>query len=82
MLDNFIGSVLFEIIGASIKWVFSAIINYIKGKRVPSFKEVYDGKKGMDKADTIFYGVSNILLGIIFTVVLILFLIHLDYRYF
>lgn len=46
MFDSIIGSIFFEFIGASVKWLYSAILCTLKGKKILSFRDIWDGKKG------------------------------------
>lgn len=80
MLDNIIGSIFFEFVGAFIKWLFYAIIYKIKGKKIIGFKEMWEGRKGSKKFDLLMNGTSNIILGLIVTITLILLLIQLEKR--
>jgi hypothetical protein len=73
MRDNGIGSVILEFVGAFIKWVVYAFVNSIQGKEMKSFKEILKGSKNSSKPDGIFYGASNVLLGAIALILLILF---------
>lgn len=74
-MDNIIGSVFFEFVGAFIKWSFYAIVNLIRGKKIIGFLEIWSGKKDSEHSEIIANGVSNIYLGIISVVLLILLLI-------
>jgi hypothetical protein len=72
MLRSFIGSIIFEAIGAFIRWLYLLI----RGKNV-DFSEVWKGRESMDLQESTGYGFSNIILGIgfIFLIILILKLI-------
>lgn len=80
MIDSVIGSVFFEFIGAFLKWAIYAVVYKIRGKEIISFKEMWSGRKGSQKSDIIIHGVSNIILGLLFTIGLLLLLIHLERR--
>lgn len=82
MLDNIIGSIFFEFIGALTKWLFYAAVYALKGKKIKSFKVIWDGRKGSTDSDLIMHGASNILLGLIITVALVLIIIQINRRYF
>ncbi|MEM6524693.1 MAG: hypothetical protein AAF693_12900 [Bacteroidota bacterium] len=73
-MDSIIGSIIFEIIGAFIKWVYFLAVNFFRRKKTPSFYELWMGRKEEEHANLLMQGVSNILLGLVFTISLILFL--------
>ena len=73
MLDNIIGSIFFEFIGVFIKWTFYLIVNKIKGKKVISFKNVWNGRRSKDKSEIFMNGFSNIAIGMISTLLFLLF---------
>jgi hypothetical protein len=75
MLDNAMGSIIFEIIGAFVKWVLFAIVNSIQGKKTMEFKEILGGSNRANKSDLPLYGVSNVILGLL-TVIALGFLIN------
>ena len=70
----FIGSIILEFIGASIRWIFLLIKSRMTGKKVISFKEIFDGKKRSSFKESVEHGMSNIILGfvVIFIVCMIL----------
>lgn len=81
MIDNIIGSIFFEFIGAFIKWSIYALINKIRGKNITNFKEMWHGRKGSQKADFIMDGASNIIVGISVVLALLIFLNKLYSRF-
>lgn len=76
-MDTIIGSVVFEFIGASLKWFFNFIYSFIKGKEPTSFKEIWGGKEDAEYHEVILGGVSNIFLGLFVTVMILSLLIYL-----
>jgi len=64
-----IGSVIFEAIGASVRWVICYVLYSLQGKPPPSFSEIFKGKfkgkKKLSNPDLLFYGASNVLLGML-----------------
>lgn len=73
----FIGSIIFEFIGASFKWVYLAIKHKIVGKKIVGFKQVFDGKKNADFQETIEYGMSNIILGMVIVFIICMTLVSM-----
>ena len=62
MIESILGSVIFEAIGAFVRWIFVSMRNRIKGRATLSFGQVWRGRKrGLQ--ESVEYGVSNILLG-------------------
>ena len=76
-MDTIIGSVVFEFIGACLKWFFNFIYSLIKGKEPTSFKKIWGGKEDAEYYEVVLGGVSNIFLGLIVTVIILSFLIYL-----
>ena len=74
MFDNIIGSILLEYLGAIIKWVISIPILFLKGEKPISFGQYWRKRKNSNPIDSIMGGVSNIFIGLLFLVLLILFL--------
>lgn len=72
MLRSFFGSIIFEAIGALIRWLYFLI----RGKKM-NFSDVWNGRESMDFEESTHYGFSNIILGIgfVFLVIIILKLI-------
>ncbi|MFD2037290.1 hypothetical protein ACFSKL_21005 [Belliella marina] len=56
MIDSILGSVFFEFVGASTKWLIYAIFHKVSGKQVISFKEMWNGRKGVEKSEIIMHG--------------------------
>lgn len=81
MLDSIIGSIVFEFVGAFVKWVFYAFVYKMRGKEIISFKEMWSGRKGSKSSDLIMHGFSNVVLGLLVTIGLILLLIKLNRRF-
>ncbi|MEM6524695.1 MAG: hypothetical protein AAF693_12910 [Bacteroidota bacterium] len=73
-MDSIIGSIIFEIIGAFIKWVYFLTVNFFRRKKTPSFYELWMGRKEEEHANLLMQGVSNILLGAFFVIGLIVLL--------
>ena len=83
MLSNAGGSIVLEFIGALIKWIFYAILCALRGKKIVSFRKIWSGKQNGDEssADLLMHGMSNIILGLAFSILLIYLLMYLDRRY-
>lgn len=75
MFDSIIGSIIFEFIGAFAKWLSYALINKIKGKKIIAFREIWSGRKDTQHSDLLMQGVSNIFLGIIVVMSIVIFLV-------
>ncbi len=81
MEGAFIGSIIFEFIGSIFRWLYIAIVRKIKGKKVVSFKKVWDGRDNKLQK-RVGYGISNIFLGmLIILVVVILIKISISLQY-
>jgi hypothetical protein len=76
ILDSIISSIVFEWIGASIKWIFFGLIDLTKKRRPKTLKYYFDGET-KKQSDLILIGASNIVLGIVTAVILMLFLIKI-----
>ncbi len=76
MLESIIGSMIFEWIGASIKWLFFGLIDFFKKRKPKSLKYYFEGKS-KNHSEMVFTGISNIILGIVASVALILYLIKI-----
>jgi hypothetical protein len=63
MEGGFFGSIIFEAFGAFFRWIYVSILNKLRGRKSSSFKEVWEGKKTSSQGN-IEYGFSNIILGI------------------
>ena len=74
-MDEILGSIIFEYIGAFIKWVYYTLKNWLLGKEHISFGTIYSGKENDKFHDQFFLGVSNIFLGLIFCLGVIVILI-------
>lgn len=74
MFESFVGSIFFEFVGVLTKWIFYYFGSLFKGEEPRSFLSVWEGIKNKKKVDGdvtfIMDGISNILLGIIVTIIL------------
>jgi hypothetical protein len=59
----FFGSVVFELIGVSSKWLFLQIRNSFVQRKAPSFMEIWRGPRNADLQESVEHGWSNIFLG-------------------
>lgn len=64
MLDIIFRSILVEFIGASVKWLFYAVKNSIKGEKIVSFSEIWKGKKGSKDTTLFFHGLIKYCCGL------------------
>ncbi|MDR8394587.1 hypothetical protein NC796_25805 [Aliifodinibius sp. S!AR15-10] len=76
-MDSIIGSIFFEFIGASIKWIFYTVKNWIKGEKYISFGTIYSGDESDEFHEQFFLGVSNIWVGLLFIMGIIVLLVKL-----
>ena len=74
MGSSFIGSILFEFIGVLSKWIYFNSFRKLKGQNTISFKKVWNGRKNKEFHEELSYGVSNIALGMLITILTILIL--------
>jgi hypothetical protein len=81
MIEYIISSVFFEVIGAFIKWSVYAFFHKIRGKRIVSFKEMWRGRRGSNKSEIIMHGASNVIIGILIVLLLLLILNKFYIRY-
>ncbi len=72
MEGAFIGSIIFEFIGVFFKWLYFSMTSLLSGKKRYSFKKVWHGRKEDNFKAEFEYGISNIALGMIMTLVIIL----------
>jgi hypothetical protein len=77
MEGGFFGSIIFEAFGAFFRWLYVSILNKLRGRKSSSFKEVWEGKKTAFQG-SIEYGFSNIILGVIIVMAVILIIKFLD----
>jgi hypothetical protein len=78
-MEPFVGSILFEVIGEFFRWLHYSILARVKRRKQISFREVLRGKKGLKDLDRMLYGVSNIGLGMIVVLVLLVLLVWIDF---
>ncbi len=74
MEGSFIGSIVFEFIGVLSKWIYFNSIRKLKGQNTISFSKVWNGRKNKEFHEELSYGVSNIALGMVITILIILIL--------
>lgn len=74
MLESIFSSLIFEWIGASVKWLIFSIDNFFRGRRTRTIRFYFEGKDSKNGIDFFSNGVSNIAVGIISCVFLILLL--------
>ncbi|OOG76833.1 hypothetical protein B0E43_07555 [Algoriphagus sp. A40] len=77
MIDSILGSVFFEFVGTLTRWVVYAALHKIKGKDIIGFREIWNGRKRGTKSEIIAHGFSNIVLGLIVVVGLLVLIIKL-----
>ncbi len=65
MKGEFLGSILFELIGALTKWTVHYFQIRIHGGKRKAFKEIWLGRKNAKQEDLILQGFSNIGLGMV-----------------
>lgn len=78
-MESFVGSIIFEVIGAFFRWLYYSLLTSIKGRKQISFREILRGKKGLKDLDRMLYGVSNIALGMVVVLVLFVLLVWIDF---
>lgn len=71
MEGAFFGSIIFEFIGAFTKWVFYSIQVQIKGGKSKRFIEIWMGRKNEKQEELILQGFSNIGLGMLVVLILL-----------
>ncbi len=67
----FIGSIIFEFIGVFFRWLYFYITRKLSNKEAISFKRIWQERKNKDFKEEFEYGVSNIFLGMLITVLII-----------
>ena len=72
MLEAIFGSLIFEFIGVSAKWIFHCVKYKIKGKAIIKFKNFRKEKKDISFQESIEDSFSNVALGIIIIVILLI----------
>ena len=78
IIDFILGSVIFEFIGASAKWVYSNVKDRLRGERPKTFSEIWNGRKKASFQESIEHGWSNIFLGVAIIIILIIVLTWID----
>ena len=68
MEGAFLGSIIFEFIGAFFRWLLLFTLNKIKGRKSVSFKQVWEGRKNTSLQENVEHGFSNIVLGVIIVI--------------
>ena len=59
----FWGSLVFEFIGVSVRYLLQLLIHIFSKQELKSFKELWDGPDQEDPINMVSYGFSNILIG-------------------
>lgn len=77
-VDSIIGSVIFEFIGASIKWFYYSVKNWLTREEHISFGKIYSGDS-KEFHDQVFLGVSNTSLGLVVIIGIFSLLIYLGF---
>jgi hypothetical protein len=74
IFDSIFGSIVFEFIGVSAKWIFTNIKDRIQGRKPKTFSELWNGKKKATLQESVERGWSNAFTGIaiILAVIIIL----------
>jgi len=67
----FIGSVFFEFLGVVTRWTYIKVKCEFTGQKALDFSTVYNGRRKADDQEKIEYAFSNIILGIVVTVLII-----------
>jgi len=74
MDGSFFGSIIFEGIGAFFRWICLFILSKIRGQKPVSLKQVWEGNKDSSFQSSVEYGFSNIILGVIIVLVVVIIL--------
>ncbi|APS40628.1 hypothetical protein [Salegentibacter sp. T436] len=81
-MSEFIGFVVIEIIfnfiGAVIRWWFGTIGRTIKNKPKHKFTEYLNGPKNPDHFDNQAHGTNNVIIGVVSTIVIILLVVLVE----
>jgi hypothetical protein len=73
----FIGSIFFEFLGAVMRWAYIKIKSNLTGQRPLNFSAVYNGRKKADDQEKLEYAFSNVILGMVVTVLTLSLLVWL-----
>ncbi len=73
-MEAIFGSIILEFIGALTKYLIYSVIAKIKGRKVVSFKLIWQGRKKSNEMDYVLNGFSNTLVGAV-VLTLLLFLL-------
>ncbi len=71
MEGAFIGSIIFEFVGAFAKWTYYVVRNGLRGKESPGFMRLWIGRKGQNLERSISEGFSNVVLGMLIVVIIV-----------
>lgn len=74
----FIGSILFEFMGVLVRWALQFPLFLFSRTRIKSFKEVWDGPGDSKPSETLLYGFSNIMLGVLVWMLIIYFMLWVE----
>lgn len=77
-MDGLIGGIIFEFLGASVKWSFQYIKCPFTGKEIKGFREIYQGDKNTNDYDVVMLSLSNKAVGIIFIMLLVCIILYLN----
>ncbi len=63
MIESIFSSLIFEWVGAFVKWLIISTFNFFKGRKMKTVRFYYDGGGSKNGIDLFSAGVSNIVLG-------------------
>jgi hypothetical protein len=74
MLWNLSVSLIFEVLGAFVIWIFQSLFFLLRGKKTRTIKRTWKGPAKSSSSDQLAHAFGNKIVGVIFSVVLMLFL--------
>lgn len=73
------GSVVLEFIGAFVKWLLNLLVSKMKGTKPVSFRVIWKGRASDSDMDSILEGMSNIFVGVIVLLTVLVVLVAIDF---
>jgi len=76
-MGSFFGSIILEFIGALFRWLLTLLLNKIRKRKTPSFGRIWNGRKGASFQQGIEHGGTNIFIGMLVVLVIVVILSNL-----
>lgn len=77
-MDGIIGGIIFEVLGAFLKWFYFFFVRFVKGESIIPFKDILHGKDSDNDYDLVINSWGNKAVGIIFTMSIVAVILYLN----